>query len=774
SGRSRKEAASVLDAWTAQAVELLRDLYAQYARSTRDPAALRAATRSALGLLSLAPYSTYAASHVRQYLESGLELPPRLQPEWLKLLADESDRLWRDNPNQQPPRGETAAEGLARRLDYAWSQRGLPCHRLLRASGSAAIVREALELGVEQGLQVERPIDHDAYRLLLSAVREFSKGKQPGFLWELGKVTARYSTGAAARAGLEPLIAVARRAPEETRSELFGALIDRVRWVDHSRTGFPLRLARLTSHLLRFKLHDGPWTVSWPAIDAAVALDQACPATAEAWLERLLNELTRWKRADAAIASRVDKLEYAVTFAAAVAAGDLTLFLTIVRVALTRTASQDLSKLQLGLNALTTYPSLRAAMAALFPSQPHRCLGLMVRLGAAARLDAKILAPLEALEINWDRGGLEDHWDQVCELGPALRELALEYRRSLQGCGQDAGLPAGVRRALDLPRRLRGELAYLEAQAASAAVPASVATRINNLRLRLDDATALHETVRREAAEALTLATNEARLTALEHRVTACFRARLEQLAGPLPDDLEMNEDWLNAALISTSLGSNRRLLGRLVRGCLEGDRRWPERHPENVRFLEALASRGVDAAAWLGVHPRRYRCGAAQGGWLHLRLERDPLQILHMGNYFDTCLSNDGCNSFSAVTNACELNKRVLYVSDGAGRVVGRKLIALNEAGELVGFRTYTALSDAAGNQALTAVVREYVGRFADRCGLRLAEKGPVPRLFAEAWYDDGIMGWEEPASCGVRKPGGRESPTPSPIEAPSDSPAS
>jgi hypothetical protein len=766
SGRSRKEAASVLDAWTAQQVELLRDLYAQYARNTRDPAALQAATRSALGLLSLAPFSTYAANQVQQCLEVGLELPPSLQADWLKLLAEDKERLWRDDPDQPRSPHETESGSLARRLDNAWSRRGLPCHRLLSACGSASIVREALELGVELTLENRKLIDNDAYRLLLSVVREFSKGNRPAFLWELREMVATYPSGVSARAALEPLVAAVRRAPEGTQAELLGALIDKVHCADRLRSGMPARLARLVTHLLRFNPSNGPWEVNWPAIEAAVALDQARPDAAGAWLERLFDEFSKWRRADPALVSRVDRLEYGVTLGVAIAGDDLALFLSIVRVALTRITSFDLYKLRSGLKALATYPLLQASVAALFPDQPHRCLDLLVRVGAATRLDAKILAPLGELRVDLGGNELVDQWDGVSELDPALRELALEYR---WWCGGAAQLPAAVLRALSLPQRLRGELAYLEARTAVAEVPARMATRITNLRSRLGDPAALQETVRREVAEALTLATNEARLTALEQRVTACFRARLEQVAGPLPDDLEMNEDWLNVALLSTSLEHNRRLLGRLVRGCLEGDRRRPERHPENVRFLEALAGRGVNVPAWLGTHPRRYHCAEAQGGWLHLRLERDPLQILHMGNYFDTCLSYDGCNSFSAVTNACELNKRVLYASDGAGRVVGRKLIALNEDGELVGFRTYTALSDSAGNQVLTAIVREYVGQFAEQCGLQLAEKGPVPRLFAEAWYDDGIVSWEEPASCGVRKPGGRRTPSPSPTEAPS-----
>ena len=199
----------------------LRDLYAQYVRSTGDPAALRAANRLALGLLSLGPTSSYAACMVRQCLEVGLTLPRSLQPEWLKLLAEEQDRLWRDDPNQPRSPHETEAGRLTRRLDNAWSRRGLPCHRLLSACGNIAIVREALELGVELTLQDRKPIDNDAYRMLLSATREFSNGTNAGFTRALREVTATYPTGAAARTALEPLFAAVRFDAQKVKSGRF-------------------------------------------------------------------------------------------------------------------------------------------------------------------------------------------------------------------------------------------------------------------------------------------------------------------------------------------------------------------------------------------------------------------------------------------------------------------------------------------------------------------------------------------------------------------------
>ena len=199
----------------------------------------------------------------------------------------------------------------------------------------------------------------------------------------------------------------------------------------------------------------------------------------------------------------------------------------------------------------------------------------------------------------------------------------------------------------------------------------------------------------------------------------------------------------------------NRRLLLRLLRAHLAGEGRWRESHPDNIRFLESLTARGADADAWLALRPRRYPCAGAAGERVHLWLERDPLHILQMGNYFDTCLSFDDFNAFSTVANACELNKRVVYARDGAGHIVGRKLIGISEAGALVGFRTYTSLTGKAENAILRAAFHHYAAAFASDCGLALADTGTVPMLFAEAWYDDGTAAWGEegtpPACSGI-----------------------
>ncbi len=127
----------------------------------------------------------------------------------------------------------------------------------------------------------------------------------------------------------------------------------------------------------------------------------------------------------------------------------------------------------------------------------------------------------------------------------------------------------------------------------------------------------------------------------------------------------------------------------------------------------------------------------------MHLRVEHDLLQILQMGNAFGTCLSVGGINAFSTVANACEANKCVIFARDGKGRIVARKLLAINANGALVGFYTYACGPDEQANTKLREVMARYAREFASRCRLELADEGEVPLLFTERWYNDGIVAW-------------------------------
>ena len=171
-----------------------------------------------------------------------------------------------------------------------------------------------------------------------------------------------------------------------------------------------------------------------------------------------------------------------------------------------------------------------------------------------------------------------------------------------------------------------------------------------------------------------------------------------------------------------------------------------PEPDTQSPFFDESAAGASLaHGRAGVRVLRRGGRSRDTDLGRVHLRIEREPLQILQMGNAFGTCLSVGDINAFSTIANACELNKRVIFARDGTGRIVARKLLAVNTDGALVGFYAYASGPTEAANTALRAIMGRYAREFASRCNLELADAGDVPTLFAEQWYNDGVVPWSD-----------------------------
>jgi hypothetical protein len=121
----------------------------------------------------------------------------------------------------------------------------------------------------------------------------------------------------------------------------------------------------------------------------------------------------------------------------------------------------------------------------------------------------------------------------------------------------------------------------------------------------------------------------------------------------------------------------------------------------------------------------------------LTLDHEKDPLQIMRMGAPFDTCLAPGSFNFFSAVSNAADINKRVLYARDENGVIHGRCLLALTDDGELITFNVYAHTEWKAIRDAVAAYVRD----LADATGAVLAANGQIRELISSNWYDDGAI---------------------------------
>ena len=123
--------------------------------------------------------------------------------------------------------------------------------------------------------------------------------------------------------------------------------------------------------------------------------------------------------------------------------------------------------------------------------------------------------------------------------------------------------------------------------------------------------------------------------------------------------------------------------------------------------------------------------------GRIVLSVETDPFEVLFMGEYgFASCLSLRGSNSWSAVSNAIDIDKVIVWAKEPAGNVVGRRLLALMPEG-IVQFRTYSNRH----GLALDHFFDEFVAAYAAHCGTRVTRGGHPKALLSDRWYDDGAM---------------------------------
>jgi len=118
--------------------------------------------------------------------------------------------------------------------------------------------------------------------------------------------------------------------------------------------------------------------------------------------------------------------------------------------------------------------------------------------------------------------------------------------------------------------------------------------------------------------------------------------------------------------------------------------------------------------------------------------MENDPLKVLQMGSHFpnQSCLALGSGNSWAAVANAADINKRVIYI-EMDDTVIARKLVCLNDDGEIVQFRTYSNRLDLDLNNCFA----DYLARLSKATKAPLGKDGNVSTILAEEWYNDGMV---------------------------------
>ena len=314
-----------------------------------------------------------------------------------------------------------------------------------------------------------------------------------------------------------------------------------------------------------------------------------------------------------------------------------------------------------------------------------RVVHALERIGLMARLDpglraARLFAPLDR---PVDAPARWPPWVRRADA-----EALAEIRLASAIAEVPGGVPGAVRRVLDRKTTMTRERSALQARAEARRLSPAQSARADRLGRLLEDKEALEGELRRALRSTLPKQRALVGLAALETVVGQQLDRRWRELLGG-SSVVPESPAWDNALLMLEGVSHNRRVLRRLLRHAAQGDRTWMRDLDPNREWLGRLAAAGVRTEEWLATRSRSVQI---PGNAFTAYVATDPLEVLQMGSLFGTCLSADKFNAHAAVAAAVEVNKRVLYVKDRNGRVLGRQLLALTSAGEVIGFTCYGA----------------------------------------------------------------------------------
>lgn len=347
-------------------------------------------------------------------------------------------------------------------------------------------------------------------------------------------------------------------------------------------------------------------------------------------------------------------------------------------------------------------------------------------------------------ENSW---GMDDEsfstWKHICALRPSLGRLASAYFAASK---ENCVLPRSIMGELQYRSALIREREYIETcLARSGTVDTRLQKRILNIEKRFADpdkhlalmAERVHEKLKYHLAHQI--------FVRAEAIVLSAYSKRLSDIIGFYPKIESFDNDLFYAALLWLELTCNKALLRKLLKARMQNDHDWVLRQSGNKSFLLQMKDRGIDLSVWLAENSATYSAPFLHSGKVRLYMEQDPLKVLRMGHYFNTCLRFGGVNSFSVVTNAVDLNKRVIYACDNSGNVIARKLICITNEGSLLGYNLYfpTAVDD--NYDQLRSIFKQYCQSIALKVGLSLAEDGSPELLCGEDWYDDIPVSWDK-----------------------------
>jgi hypothetical protein len=307
--------------------------------------------------------------------------------------------------------------------------------------------------------------------------------------------------------------------------------------------------------------------------------------------------------------------------------------------------------------------------------------------------------------------------------------------------GRKDAAPKSLRKLLDCQDRQARELDHLRALQASGQLADSARLRLLWLENEAKKYTATGK-LRRTAEEAFILLGLEAQCAVFQKLAEAKCWEHLGDLVNFLNPELI----WDFAFWIDKMSAAERVRLRDVIAAHTHYGSDYKRILEKNQAWIAKAQAQGLDLEPWFAGEPAFETIGGCS---FEIRLADELQDIFLMGEYFQTCLSLDGANQMSVLTNASDANKQVVFMftRDEAGKrhVVGRQLIAISSDFKLLGYCCYVQWRHAEKEKRQEGVdaLSRYCGTLAARCGMELGDQGTPEEIGDHFWYDDGECEW-------------------------------
>lgn len=354
-------------------------------------------------------------------------------------------------------------------------------------------------------------------------------------------------------------------------------------------------------------------------------------------------------------------------------------------------------------------------------------------------LAMQVLPQHRALMARWDEPSAKLTLPDQLERHLALSRHSLQdWRRYVHYrvlCGHEATVSKNIISHLEQDHKHAKERAWLERTLAEdnhdEARYALLKQRLNKLIAR--DGEELVEAMRRmdnqmeRACEQLARRSLE---LLLERALLTMLKLTPDKLAALKQDHIE--------ALYLLSLLNDHELADAFIQAAITAAP--PLELEPNARWARRAQDKGLELNAWMKGFDLTIEDNQGQRWRIHTEANR--WERVLMGSAFNTCLALDSFNAPSAIINALDLNKHVIYVRDHQGQPVARKLIGLSSNLELVGYQLYTK-PDASQHKHWELHIAEACASLATSCNAKLIDQGQPEQLQRGDLYDDGAIPW-------------------------------